>query len=65
MVDLRCNEEKVDISKANVAYWLLTFSFNDGYASDSLSPHQLERLKNWFIFIYLKQKKGDGMFRKT
>ena len=54
MVDLRCNEEKVDISKANVAYWLLTFSFNNGYACDSLSPHQLERLKNWFILINLK-----------
>ena len=54
MVDLWCSEEKVNISKANVAYWLLTFSFYNRYASDSLSPHKLERLKNWFILINLK-----------
>lgn len=53
MVDLWCCEEEVNISKAYVAYWLLTFPFNDRYAAYSLSPHQLERLKNRFIFINL------------
>jgi len=56
MVDLRCSEEKLNISKAYVAYWLLAIPFNDRYASDSLSPHQLECLKNWFILIDLKEK---------
>lgn len=55
MVYLWCSEEKLNISKAYVAYWLLAFPFNDGYASDSLSPHQFECLKNWFVLIDLKQ----------